>query len=68
MKTIVQCPTCKAIKFIVVETKKEIWRPLTPSEFMAFEIMQSSETLQIIVEDVYASPCLCPICKKQTLN
>lgn len=68
MKTIVQCPTCKAIKFLTTKDEKVFWQPLTEPEFIAFEIMQSSQTLQIIVEDIHASQCLCPECEKQKLN
>ena len=68
MRTIVQCPTCKAVKFLTVEGKKTFWQPLTETEFIAFEIVQSSNTLQILVGEIYAEHILCDCCNHAIEN
>lgn len=68
MRTVVQCPTCKAVKFMLVKDKKVIWQPLTETEFIAFEILLSSDNLQILVGDITANHELCEHCTHSIEN
>lgn len=68
MKKIVQCPNCKALKFMEVETEKIIWTPLTINEQIAIEELASSSTLMVVTGQIEIIAENCTTCYSQIFN
>lgn len=68
MKTIIQCPHCRALKFVEIETKKIFWVPLRSNELLALHTIMSSSTLMVVTGEIKIIAETCPDCYSQIFN
>lgn len=67
MKTVVQCPDCKALKFRS-STRGVFWQHLCEDEQIAFDVILSSPALQVIAGQVKVDVELCMECYAKQYN